>query len=727
MQAMARQAATRLTEGKVKIVVVDPVMVGGAINPMLKNGKWVPILPATDGAFGMGLIQWIIDNKRYDEKYLSSPNLDAAKKKGYNSWSNASHLVIVDSKHPNKLKMLRAEDLGINVSEDEKHPFISIDKASGEPKLIKDINDADLHFDGTVEGKDKKSIKVKTAFLMLKESADRYTLDEYSKACGIDKSVIIDIAKEYTSYGTKASTDGLGGTATANGLDLTFIINTLSTLVGSTNKKGGIIPRRISYKTFSDGPRYKLKQIEGKPSVKALPISRTGVKYEDTDEYKQKVARGENPYPSKLPWHPIGSNSDNQMMFSMIHQYPYSAKIFVNWMANPLLALPGAARTEVREALKNPEIVPLFISIDAYMAETTALADYIVPDTTPYESWGLANIEGNFSGKGTTVRWPVVKPGTIELEDGRHSSYETFLIDVAKAIGMPGFGKGAITDMNGKKFDLNDAHNFFLKGIANMAYDDTQVKGISQEEIDLQDLEGALEKYKDSLSSEEEWKKIMTIISRGGRFEEHGAGFDGDNRIYTTDACFSVYSERLATSRNSFNGQQFEYGTSSWNPQRFMDGKLVSEVFSNDEWPFKAANHKAKFRSISMLSNTKLKEINLSNKVQMNTEDARALGIKTGDNVRVIPATGGEFEGQALVRPGIAKGTIGVAYGYGHWEYGAKSFAIDGKEHKADKNIGEGFHLMNLLDPSIKDTFAFSEASTGGPSRSGGAYRLEKL
>jgi len=723
MQSIARQSAIALTEGKVKITVVDPVMIGGAVNPLLINSKWVPIIPTTDGAFGMALIQYIIDNKKYDEKYLSAPTMDAAKAIGYNSWSNASHLVIVDENHPNNGKMLRAQDLGFVVAEDEKHPFVAMDKATNEPKFIKDVNEADIHFVGTVKG-----IQVKTSFVILKETADVHTLDEYAEACGIGKNTIIEIADEFTSHGTKSSVDTLGGTATSNGLDLSFIVNVLSTLVGSMNKKGGIFPRRYSYKSFSDGPRYKLSTIEGKPANKALSLSRAGISYENTDEYKLKVAKGENPYPSRLPWHPIGSGSDNQMMFSMVNQYPYNVKIFMNWMANPLLALPAAARTDVRELLKKNEIVQLFISVDAYMGETTALADYIVPDTTPYESWGLANIEGNFSGKGTTLRWPVVEPATIKLDDGRHASYEAFLIDVAKSIGMPGFGKDAFTDMDGNKYDFNDAPDFYLKGVANMAYDGEPVNDISQEEIEMQDLEAAAENWKISLGSEEEWKKVMTLLSRGGRFEDHGAGFDGDNRVFANTNCFSLYSEKLATSRNSITGEKFDYGTPAWNPQRFFNGELVSDVFSKEEWPFKAANFKPKFRSASMLSNSSsLKDINLSNNVEINTEDAKALGINTGDKVKVIPATGGEFEGTALVREGIAKGTIGIAYGYGHWEYGTKSFEIEGQGEQSEEERGQGSHLISLTDPSIEGIFGFSEVSTGGPARNGGAYRVEKL
>ena len=563
--------------------------------------------------------------------------------------------------------------------------------------------------------------------MLLKESADKHTLDEYALACGIDKNTIIEIADEFTSHGMKSAVDVLGGTATSNGFDLAFIANILVSLVGSSGKKGGVIPRRYSFKGIGDGPCYNLNTIEGKPANKALSLSRAGISYESTDEYKSKVAKGENPYPSRLPWHPIGSGSDNQMLFSMINKYPYDVKIFMNWMANPLLALPAAARKDVIDTLKDPEVVPLFISVDCYMGETTSLADYIVPDTTPYESWGLANLEGNFSGKATTLRWPVVEPESMKLDDGRHASYEVYLVDVAKAVGMPGFGKDAITDVNGNKYDFNDAHEFYLKGVANMAYDGEPVDDISEEEIELQDLNSAVNGWENALGSEEEWRKVKYLLSRGGRFEDYGAGFDGDNRVFANTACFSLYSEKLATSFNSITGEQFELGTAAWNPQRFFNGELVTDVFPKEQWPFMAANYKPKFRSVSMLANSSsLNDIGPTNYIEMNTLDAKALNINSGDKLKVIPATGGDFEGTALVREGIAKGTIGIAFGYGHWEYGAKSYTIDGKEH-SDENRGQGSHLVQLLDPTIEGLFGFSEVSTGTPSRNGGAYKVEKL
>ena len=141
----------------------------------------------------------------------------------------------------------------------------------------------------------------------------------------------------------------------------------LSALIGAINKKGGLISKGFQYASIGPGSRYNLSDVEGAPKTEGIVISRTGVRYETTTEYKEKVAKGENPYPSKLPWHPIGSASDNQTIFSVINQYPYQAKILINWMANPLMGTPSAARKEVIGKLADVKVLPLYISVDAFM------------------------------------------------------------------------------------------------------------------------------------------------------------------------------------------------------------------------------------------------------------------------------------------------------------------------------------------------------------------------
>lgn len=727
MQAIGRHAAQAINEGRLKVDIIDPVMMGGVANPVLDNARWIPIKPTTDSAFGMGLIRWIIENERYNKEFLQFPNLQAARKGGYNNWTNACQLVITDENHENHKKILRAEDLGMEVGEEE-DSFIVIDLSTGEPAKHDETDGADFMFEGKVKTEDGKEISVKSSFLFLKESAEKYSYEEYAEACGIPVERIKEIGEEFTSHGTKASTDGMGSTATTNGTLTVSLLGVLGGLIGSANKKGGYITRRNSYAGLGKGSRYNVGLIPDAPKVSGFRMSRTGIRYEDTSEYKRKVDAGENPYPSTLPWHPYGSGSDNQALFSMIHQYPYQTKIMFNWMASPLLAVPTASREEVRDAMKDPDIIPLIICSDCYMGEIAAISDYIIPDTTPYESWGLANIEGNFSGKATTLRWPAVEPATEKLPDGRHLSFETYIIDVAKKIGLPGFGDNAMEDKDGNPMPLNSREDFFLRGLANVAFDDSPVGDISQDEIDNQDLETAIKDWKDILS-DEEWAKVLNVMARGGRFDDYGEGFDGDNHKYGFEQSINLYMEGFAIERNSLTGEYYS-GIAGWSPESFQDGTPVEEVFPKTEWPFKSANYKPKFRSISMLANSSiLRDINAHNFVEMNSEDGKELGIKTNDKVRVIPATGGDFEGIALVRPGIAKGTVGIAFGYGHWEYGASSHSVDGKEIEGSGSdaIGAGVHLMSLADPTVDKIFGISEASTGGPGRNGGAYKIEKL
>jgi len=737
MSAIARQAAKQTSEGNLKIVVVDPVMCGGAISPIGNNTRWIPIKPTTDAAFIMGMLHWIIKNQRYNKQYLNSPNLTAARNKGFNSWCNATHLVIMDENHPNNRKLLRAEDLGLEVPKNQDPTkkadyFIVIEPTTKNAVRHDQASDtADLFFNGEVQDKDGRTIKVKTAFNLLQESVLSKEIKDYAEICGVPQETIIEIAQEFTSHGTKVAVDGMGNTAAANGYDTSNAIHVLALMTGCHNLKGGMIKRRVAYKSIADGPRYNLGTIENAPDIKGkgILLSRTGVPYEKTPEYKNKVDRGENPYPSKFPWHPLGSASDNQAIFSVINSYPYQTKVMTVWMANPLMTVPAAGRQEVIEELKKIERVPLIIGIDAFMGETTALADYIIPDTTPYESWGLANSEGNTSEKVTTLRWPVVTPLTVKISGNRYACYDNYIIDVAKELGLPGFGEKALTDTEGNYHPLNKREDFFLRGVVNVAYDGEPVEDISDEEINLQDLDNAMKDWRDSIK-EEEYRKAAFILSRGGRFEEYEKGYEGKYSKYPHEGCYNLYVEKMALAKNSFTGKYFQPGILVYNPEYFADGTPIEQLFPESEWPFKAVSYKAKFRSVSMLENSILKSLNKANKIEINIEDAELLGLKNGDKVKLVSATGGESIGILEVRQGIAKGTVGVAFGYGHWEYGTKQHTIGDKATPPNPIPGEGVFLagISLIDPTVKNgLFGLSEMSTGGTSRNGGAFKIVKL
>ena len=85
----AKKLMKNLVDKKVKIAVVDPRFSKIAS----KAHKWVPIKPGTDGAFALAMIRWIIENKRFDAKFLECANKAAAKAAGEQSWTNSTWLV----------------------------------------------------------------------------------------------------------------------------------------------------------------------------------------------------------------------------------------------------------------------------------------------------------------------------------------------------------------------------------------------------------------------------------------------------------------------------------------------------------------------------------------------------------------------------------------------------------------------------------------------------------
>ena len=125
-QRMGRELseARSRAQNTYQYVVVSPILPMSSSHAAGDNNRWLPIKPTTDLALVMGMIRWIIDNERYDVRFLSQPGPSAMAAAGEAAWSNASHLLINDAKHPRYGQFLRGADLGLPLPEpvDEKHP-----------------------------------------------------------------------------------------------------------------------------------------------------------------------------------------------------------------------------------------------------------------------------------------------------------------------------------------------------------------------------------------------------------------------------------------------------------------------------------------------------------------------------------------------------------------------------------------------------------------------------
>ena len=89
---MSELVTDGIVNGHLEIAVADPRLSKTAT----KARWWLPLHPGTDAALALAMIQWIIENERYDAAYLANANKAAAGADGEPSWSNATHLVKLD-------------------------------------------------------------------------------------------------------------------------------------------------------------------------------------------------------------------------------------------------------------------------------------------------------------------------------------------------------------------------------------------------------------------------------------------------------------------------------------------------------------------------------------------------------------------------------------------------------------------------------------------------------
>jgi anaerobic selenocysteine-containing dehydrogenase len=92
------------------------------------------------------------------------------------------------------------------------------------------------------------------------------------------------------------------------------------------------------------------------------------------------------------------------------------------------------------------------------------------------------------------------------------------------------------------------------------------------------------------------------------------------------------------------------------------------------------------------------------NFVEMHVDDANALGIKTGDQVRVSSRSNPDgIVGHAKVGYSVRPGVVAIANSFGHWQYGSQSWKIGGEATKADPKRGRGLNsnLVMRVDESI--------------------------
>ena len=719
-----RMLAQARTTGELEYVVVDPALTAAASHSASDRNRWISILPGTDTALAMALIRWMLVNDAYAKDYLALPGNMAARRAGESGHTNATHLVIEDDSHPRAGYFLRLSDIGLAEAGGENDYPVVVNRA-GELESSETADTAQLFVDRTLNT-GNGPVRVRSSLFKLRQEAMQFSIEEYADFCGIEADVIRNLARRFASFGRKAAADTHGGMMSGAGFYAAYSINMINLLAGSFNQKGGVAKGGGSFNGVGAGPRYNLADFPGKVGPKGVFLSRSRFPYEKTSEYKRRVAAGESPYPAPAPWRTLAPPILTEHLLSGLEGYPYRIKAMIGVMANPMYGQAGLTSL-LEEKLKDPKNIGLYVAVDGFINETNRFADYIVPDSVMYEVWGFTGAWSGTLTKMTTACWPVVEPRQAKTAAGEPVSMDSFFIELARRLDLPGFGDNAIEGADGHMHPLKRAEDFYLRAAANIAMAGKPLPAATNEDIRASGVEPLMARIKSTVA-EDEVGPVAHLYSRGGRFETMGKAYNGDKLGHAWARPLCVYNEQLGTSIDSYSGKRL-VGTPTHHEPRFWDGSLLRDHFPEEEWPLLAFSFKSNLMNSYAIGLERLRMIKPYNPVLLHRNDAEKFGVRHGDTIS-IESPGGKVLALALVGDNVHEGAIGIEHGYGHRELGAASHIIDGQERAGNPFLGAGVNINDLgfSDPTRRDgTATWLENVSGASVRQGLPVRVRAV
>ncbi|MDP2847518.1 MAG: molybdopterin-dependent oxidoreductase [Humidesulfovibrio sp.] len=709
-----------IADGSFRFAVIDP----RCSKTASRAWKWLPVKSSGVGAVAMAMIQWIIEHNRFDARYLANANKAAAKADNEPTWTQAAWLVKVgEDGKPGAY--LRGSDLGLKKEirkdkDDKDFEYDAFVVLSGGNPVAFDPN----HEENAVEGDllveaEVKGMKVKSVLQVYKEVASAKTPEQWAEIAGLKASDIADLAREFTSHGKKAVADiHRGASQHTSGFYNVMAWFLVNILIGNHDHMGGLC-KATTYDASGKKPGQPFEVGKAKaPKSFGIDIIRGGKAFDKTTLFDK--------FPAKRVWYPFCSDVYQEVIPSIGDAYPYPIKALMLYMGTPVYSLP--AGHELISILSDTKKLPLFITSDIGVGETSMYSDYIFPDLTYLERWEFSGSHPSMPFKVFPVRQPVVEPlpeAVTVFGEKMPISIETLFLGIAEKMKLPGFGENAF----GPGLHLKREEDLYLRMVANVAYGEKEegadkVPAASKEELDLfaksrRHLPATvfdLTRWK-AVVGEELWPHVVTVLGRGGRFQDFEKGYKDGLLANKYGKMLGIYLENQLKTKNSMTGKPYlHYADYVPGPADCMGKMLEDEKqgFDLTLLTYKAVTQTKSRTSGNYWTLGPLPE----NAIEINTVDAQRLGLKTGDLVRVTspsnpdgvwqlgPNTKKPMVGKVKVMEGIRPGHIAFALGFGHWANGSGAQTVDGVTIPGDKRRAGGVHANAAMrvDPVLKNT-----------------------
>jgi anaerobic selenocysteine-containing dehydrogenase len=518
-------------------------------------------------------------------------------------------------------------------------------------------------------------VECKTAFTLLKEAAFSMTRSQYASICGVSVGTMESLAAEFSGHGKKAvAMTYRGPVKHTNGLYNQWAIQHLNTLIGNYDWKGGCMAGGGGWSHKSGV--VNLSKVKGDPGHEGVRIDRAKTFY-NQDEAGNLFTG----YPAKRPWFPFGTHGNYQEVIPSIQdQYPYGMKVLITyWNAWPYST--PTLRKVWEECVADENKLPLLVSNSAVIGEVAAWADYVLPDTTYLEKFAVPGVPWRVN-KGTSFQRPVVgkfdgmdigKVGgagntipvnakndyTPALPDTR--AVLDIHIGLAQALGLPGVGDNALLDDTGNPVgDLNNSWDWARAQLQNIV---------------------------ESAKSKHPGITIEELLSKGGVFDNPNEEYQGNHLSYQYGNIIRTFSDPVARTKDSVIGEYYS-GVAQYKPIAHSDGTEVRD----SDYPFNLITYKTVHHGQARTNvNPWLMLMIPENPVEISAGDAVALGIETGDRVKIVSASNREgIVGKARVTHGLKPGVVAISHHYGHWESHSRPIKVDGSVMPHDPSRGAG-------------------------------------
>ena len=422
---------------------------------------------------------------------------------------------------------------------------------------------------------------------------------------------------------------------------------------------------------------------------------------------KKLDGRGAKDMPAMMGAKP-GSGVVTNNVANGLLKHPEAVKVFIGSWCNFTFSCTGAERWEKAMAK-----IPFFVHLTTNASEMSQFADIVLPATfAPTEKLSIVTNMANLHGH-MSIQQAVAKPlWQVKAEE---TEFVWLLAEKLKARGFANLYDyyASFEDPETKQKPKNAAEFELIA-----AKISSQKVWNGKEKMKGDQIAGWAEFRRKGIYNSETYK----YKKNWGKENPETKKFEGKFKTATTK--FEFYSETL---KKAFTEHADKHKTSVDDILKVSGYEAQGELAfvphyespkrhgSHKEYPFEFVDYKSRLNREGRSQNTtwyqEFKKVDVGDDawddvVKINPADAKKLGIKSGDTVRLTSTTG-SIVTKAKLWEGIRPGTVAKCYGQGHWAYGrvaAKDYA------KAQPRGGNNNQL--LVDDY--DRLSGSTARNGG-------------